>query len=99
MFVKLYRYTIKTKDFKKWKKNNDEAWKIYLCHGKADYKRLIKKGKTKTEIIELGFYNSKNNYTYLMKRLDKNKQLGLLFKDFLKIAVNGKFIEEELETI
>ena len=99
MFVKLYRYKIKTKDFEKWKKNNDEAWKIYLCDSKTDYKRLIKKGKIKTEIIELGFYNSKSDYTNLMKNLNKNKQLGLLFKNFLKIAVNEKFIEEQFETI
>ncbi len=82
MFVELYRHKIKSVDFDKWKKNNDAAWKMYSEFWEADYKRLFKKLGDLIEVMELGFYKSREDYQDLIAKLESNKQLGLfnLFK-------------------
>ena len=99
MFVKLYRYKIKSADLDKCKKNADDVWKIYSSNCKLEYKLLIKKKVLESEIIELGFYRSKTDWLDVMRKLNKNRKLNLLFKEFLKIAINGEFEEEEFEAL
>lgn len=98
MFVKIYRYQIKNKNFKKWKRNNDIVSRLYRKLG-CQFYRLIKKESNFFHIIELGFYGSKKEFLKITNQLDSNPEILMLYGDFLKLVHNKKFIEEDFETL
>lgn len=99
MFVKLYRYKIKSKDFPKWKKIINIAGKIYRKHGKNKWTLLTKKEKGLITIIELGYYKSKNAFIAIKNKVDNDEAINSLFNEFLDVVHEKKIIEDEFKAI
>jgi len=98
MFVKTYRYKVKKNNFQKWKKNNDIVTKLYKKYG-GDFQRLVRKENEFFLIVELGFYKSKKEFLKIIKQFDSDPKTNALFKEFLNLVHNKKFVEEEFETV
>jgi len=99
MFVKVYRYKIKQRDFQKWKKNNDAAHRLYRKYGGGHLKVIFKKDKNFIIIVELDFYKSKKDFLKIIKQVNRDSKTNVLFQEFLNYVYNKDIFEEEFETI
>ena len=99
MFVKVYRYKIRQRDFQKWKKNNDAARRLYRKYGGGNSKRLFKKDGNFISVVELDYYKSKKDFLKITKQVDRDSKTDALFQEFLSYVHNKHISEEEFETI
>ncbi len=100
MFVKLYRYRIKKKDFSKWKEIQKAADKLYKKHGYGGKSfSLTKENAGFLTIIDVGFYKSKNEFLRIEKNVDNDRLLDSLWKKFLQILHNRRYYQEEFESV
>lgn len=99
MFVKLYKYKIRTRDFQKWKKINDAAQRLYEKYGGGDSERLVMKEGAFTQIIELDRYQSKRDFLKITKRVDTDPKIDALFKEFLGVVVKRAIHRDEFEAV
>jgi hypothetical protein len=99
MFVKLYKYKIRTRDFQKWRKINDAAQRLYAKYGGGGWERLVMKEGHFTQIIELNRYKSKQDFLKITKQVDADPRIDVLFKEFLDLVVRKTIRRDELEAV
>ena len=99
MFIKMYRYKIKKKDFQKWEKIVNGANKVYREYGGKKWMKFTRKEKDIIAIMEMGFYPAKVYYKKMIKKVDKDPRIKRLFSEFLKLVNRSDIEEEEFELL
>ncbi|MBI2633638.1 MAG: hypothetical protein HYW78_04655 [Parcubacteria group bacterium] len=98
MFVKMYTYKIRSKDFEKWRIINDAANSIYREYGVKRLEQMMRRTENEIGIIDFGYYESQGAFEKIAALVDQDKRIIQLFSEFKKL-VSGEFIQEEYETI
>ena len=78
--------------------NNDEANQIYREHGAQRLERMVRKLEDTAEIVESGYYESREEFERIVTCVDKDERIGKLFTDFKKLII-GVVTDEEYETV
>ena len=102
MFVKVYRYKIKRNALRKWKKIMIVANKVYRKHGnKSKQFVLMNKEKNFISVIDMSYYKNKKEFLTIKKRVDKDKAISALYREFIGILhnKNKKFTQEDFELV
>lgn len=97
MFVKIYKYKINQSDFQKWNEVTDLANTIYKKYGGLRFERLAKDISGGLEIMELGYYESKEEFDKIIRKVDIDPNINKLFTEFKKL-VKSNITEEEFIT-
>ncbi len=97
MFVKIYKYKIRSGNLEKWRKNNDAANDVYRKHGAKKLERMMRKKGQTIEVLELGYYQSRSEFEMIAASVDKDKRIKVLFSEFKDLVV-GDITEEDYET-
>lgn len=98
MFIKLYKYKIRSENFEKWRENNDAANHVYREHGAKRLERMVKKNEDMTKVMELGYYESEDEFKRIAALVDQDERIKMLFSEFKKLVI-GDIIEEDYETV
>ncbi len=99
MFIKLYKYKIRSRDFQKWKKINNAARTIYKKYGGGNSERLVVKEGPWTQIIELDRYTSKKEFLKITRLVDKDSKIDALFTEFLDLVHKKTIYRDEFTTV
>lgn len=100
MFVKIYRYKIKKKDFSKWKRAVESANRIYRKYNKSfRWGKFVRKNKKYICVVEIGYCKSKKEFIRTYKKTNKDKKIKNLWSKFLKIVDVKKIKEEEFDSV
>ena len=87
MFVRVYRFKVKSKDFETYREIERKASMIYKKHGITKHITLFRKGKSFTNILLLEFYKSEKEFKRILKKVNADKRIKELWKRFLRISV------------
>ena len=87
MFVRVYRFKVKSKDFEIYREIERKASMIYKKHGITKHITLFRKGKSFTHILLLEFYKSEKEFKRILKKVNADKRIKELWKRFLRISV------------
>ena len=87
MFVRVYRFKVKSKDFETYREIERKASMIYKKHSITKHITLFRKGKSFTNILLLEFYKSEKEFKRILKKVNADKRIKELWKRFLRISV------------
>ena len=99
MFVKKYQFQIKSNDSEKYLGINKLAEKIYKKSGLIKTEVNLTKTGNLTDIELLEYYESRDLFEKTLEKVNKDKEIKRLWKEFMKLVVDKKITDDSFETI